>query len=82
VTSGTLCGFDAEWIVEDFEEGNSLVPFADFGTVVFTDCSATAGGSTVTPGSGDAQNIYIESESGETLTKITISGSTVTVKYQ
>jgi hypothetical protein len=31
-----LCETNAEWIVEDFSSGNSLVPFADFGTVTFT----------------------------------------------
>jgi hypothetical protein len=34
--TGTLCQTNAEWIVEDFESGGSLVPFADFGTVTFT----------------------------------------------
>ncbi|KAI0505212.1 peptidase A4 family-domain-containing protein [Xylaria bambusicola] len=37
---GNLCQTNAEWIVEDFSQGNVLVPFADFGTVVFTNASA------------------------------------------
>jgi hypothetical protein len=36
-----LGGQNAEWIVEDFEENNELVAFADFGTVTFTNCVAT-----------------------------------------
>jgi hypothetical protein len=79
-SSGTLCGENAEWIVEDFEEGSSLVPFANFGTVTFTGASAIVGGSTVTPGGDDAQTIYIEQNS-KVLTTTTISGGTVTIKY-
>jgi hypothetical protein len=79
-TDGTLCGTNAEWIVEDFEEGSSLVPFADFGTVVFTGSSATVGGNTVSPGSDNAQNIFINQGAGD-LTSTTISGDTVTVNY-
>ena len=45
-----LCEEDAEWIVEDFEEGGSLVPFANFGKVEFTDATATTlKGKTVGP---------------------------------
>lgn len=80
-TSGTLCGTNAEWIVEDFESGSSLVPFADFGTVTFTGASATVGGNTVTPGSDSAQNLYINQGSG-TLTSTDINGGTVTVTYE
>ncbi|KAI3320271.1 peptidase A4 family-domain-containing protein [Xylariaceae sp. AK1471] len=41
--AGNLCQTNAEWIVEDFSQGNSLVPFADFKTVVFTDASVNGG---------------------------------------
>jgi hypothetical protein len=44
---GELCEYNAEWIVEDFEEGNSLVSFADFGSVKFTSASATDSSGTV-----------------------------------
>ncbi|KAI0483764.1 peptidase A4 family-domain-containing protein [Xylaria cf. heliscus] len=40
---GNLCQANAEWIVEDFSQGNSLVPFANFGTVVFTNASVNGG---------------------------------------
>jgi len=79
-TDGTLCGEDAEWIVEDFESGSSLVPFANFGTVTFTGASAVISGSTVTPGGDDADTIYIDQGSGS-LTSTTVSGSEVTVNY-
>ncbi|KAI3397178.1 hypothetical protein diail_11152 [Diaporthe ilicicola] len=52
-TDGSLCEYNAEWIVEDFEECSSsnscsLVPFADFGTVTFTSASAVHSGTTIT----------------------------------
>jgi len=74
-----LCGDDAEWIVEDFTSGNSLVPFANFGTVTFTAASAIVGGATVSPAGAD--NIVLVSSSDSALTSTTISGNTVTVKY-
>ena len=80
-TDGTLCGTNAEWIVEDFEEGSSLVPFADFGTVTFTGSSAVIGGSTVSAGSGSPEIIDLNQGSGD-LTSTSVSGSTVTVQYQ
>jgi len=43
----SLCEQNAEWIVEDFESGSSLVPFANFGTVTFTGASAKKGTTTV-----------------------------------
>ena len=36
ISLAALCEENAEWIVEDYEEGSSLVPFANFGTVTFT----------------------------------------------
>jgi len=81
-SSGTLCAENAEWIVEDFESGGSLVPFADFGTVTFTGASATIGGTTQTPGSagGETENIYIDQNNAQ-LTTTTWSDDTVTVTY-
>ncbi|KAH8898029.1 hypothetical protein GQ53DRAFT_637802 [Thozetella sp. PMI_491] len=82
-TSGSLCETNAEWIVEDFEECEgsscSLVPFADFGTVEFTGCSATKSGSSVTP--SGATIIDIE-QNGNILTSCSTSGSTVTCTYE
>ncbi|TVY81052.1 Aspergillopepsin-2 [Lachnellula suecica] len=79
-TDGTLCGTNAEWIVEDFEQGSSLVPFADFGTVTFTGATAVVGGSTVFPGDEGATNIYIELNNQQ-LTSASIDGDQVTVSY-
>ena len=75
----SLCEYNAEWIVEDFEEGSSLVPFADFGTVVFSSASATTtSGSSVGP--SGATTIDIE-QSGKVLTSVSVSSSSVTVEY-
>ena len=77
-SSSALCEQDAEWIVEDFEEGDSLVPFANFGTVTFEDASArTASGSV---GPSGANTIDIE-QNGRVLTSVSTSGSSVTVSY-
>ncbi|KAI1120728.1 peptidase A4 family-domain-containing protein [Nemania abortiva] len=79
--STKLQGASAEWIVEDFLEGNSLVPFANFGTVTFTSATAVINGATVSASADSPVNIELESSSGSILTSTTISGSTVTVKY-
>jgi len=78
-SEGDLCEYNAEWIVEDFEEGSSLVSFADFGTVTFTGASAVESGSTV--GVSGATIIDIE-QSGKVLTSCsTPSSSSVTCTY-
>ena len=77
-SSSALCEQDAEWIVEDFEEGNSLVPFANFGTVTFTGASAKTASSSVGP--SGANTIDIE-QSGKVLTSVSTSSSSVTVSY-
>lgn len=82
VSDGSLCEYDAEWIVEDFEECDSsceLVPFADFGTVTFTDVSAVIDGTTTTP--ADATIIDIE-QNNEVLTSCSASSSEVTCTYE
>ncbi|KAI0033822.1 peptidase A4 family-domain-containing protein [Vararia minispora EC-137] len=76
----SLCEYDVEWIVEDFESGGSLVPFADFGTVTFTNAVATqSSGSTVGP--SGATIIDIE-QSNKVLTSCSASSSSVTCTYQ
>ncbi|KAG6811128.1 hypothetical protein H0H92_008861 [Tricholoma furcatifolium] len=78
-SSSALCEENAEWIVEDFEEGDSLVEFADFGTVTFTSASATTNsGSTVGP--SGATIIDIEQNS-KVLTSVSTSSSGVTISY-
>lgn len=69
---------NAEWIVEDFSSGGSLVPFANFGTVTFTGASASGSSGTVTPSGATLIDIK---QSGKVLTSSSVSGSSVTVKY-
>jgi len=45
----TLCQTSAEWIVEDFEDGSTSVPFANFNSVEFYDAYAIENGQTVYP---------------------------------
>lgn len=79
-TEGDLCEYDAEWIVEDYEEGLSLVPFADFDSVEFTSAYATKStGATVDAGT-DATIIDIR-QSGSVLTSCSATGETVTCTY-
>lgn len=69
---------NAEWIVEDFSSGNALVPFADFGTVVFTGASASGSAGTQSPASATVIDIQ---QAGQILTDVSVSGSSVTVNY-
>ncbi|KAL9107937.1 MAG: hypothetical protein Q9227_007259 [Pyrenula ochraceoflavens] len=79
-SSSHLGGQNAEWIVEDFESGNSLVPFANFGTVLFTGASASTSSST--EGTSGATIIEIQNSSRQTITDVTIpSNSEVQVQY-
>ncbi|ROW17605.1 hypothetical protein VPNG_00832 [Cytospora leucostoma] len=77
-SDGSLCQTNAEWIVEDFEEDDSLVAFADFGTITFTDATALASGSTLNPDS--ATTIDIEQDD-EVLTSVSVSSDEVVVTY-
>ncbi|KZT03723.1 uncharacterized protein LAESUDRAFT_704399 [Laetiporus sulphureus 93-53] len=79
-SSYALCEENAEWIVEDYEENGSLVPFADFGTVTFTSATATtSSGGSVDP--ADASIIDIE-QNNQVLTSVTVSSSEVVVTYE
>jgi hypothetical protein len=55
--SASLCGTNAEWIVEDASNGYGLVPFANFGTVKFTDAVAVSNGEEVD--TSGAQSKYL-----------------------
>lgn len=74
-----LCEYNAEWIVEDFESNGSLVPFANFGTVTFSDATATDDSSTIGP--SDATILDIE-QNNEVLTSVSVSGNEVTISYE
>ena len=78
-SSSALCQQNAEWIVEDFEEGGGLVPFGNFGTVTFSGATASGPRGTVYTPSG-ASLLDIK-QNGQVLTSISTKGSTATVKY-
>ena len=79
--SATLTGANAEWIVEDYSSGGSLVPFANFGSVEFSSCSATTASGSAVDASG-SQLIDLKSSSGKIITSVSEpSGSQVLVKY-
>lgn len=69
---GSLCEYNAEWIVEDFEENNALVTFADFGSVAFTGASATTSSGSV--GVSGATIIDIQ-QSSKILTSCSVPSS-------
>lgn len=77
-TQGDLCETNAEWIVEDFEQGGSDVPLVNFGTVTFTNAEATQGGSTVDT---SGANTFLMRKQGKVVTSGSNSGDEVTVKY-
>lgn len=79
-SSATLGGQNAEWIVEDFNSGNSMVPLANFGQVVFT--GAQAKGSDGAYGVNNAAVLEIQ-QNGQLLADVQIQSDTqFTVTYQ
>ncbi|KAL7925252.1 peptidase G1 [Trichoderma austrokoningii] len=81
--SAPVPGSSAEWIVEDYflslEEG-TLVPFADFGNVAFTDMSAIVNGAAITPADGSWLIIDMV-QNNTTLTSTTFFGNKLDVDY-
>jgi len=76
VSGGTrLSATSAEWILEDFESGSSLVSFAGFPTSTFTG-SATRSGTSVSPSTATLIDLVQNSE----LCSATLSGSTVSLR--
>ncbi|KAL6821747.1 peptidase A4 family domain-containing protein [Trichoderma sp. SZMC 28015] len=73
-----LGGQNAEWIVEDFEEGSSLVSLANWGSVVFTGATASTGSSSLDASTASVIDIR---QNNQVLTSVTIDGSTVTDTY-
>nr|GAT57501.1 acid proteinase A [Mycena chlorophos] len=74
VSGGTkLSQTAAEWILEDFESGSSLVEFAGFPTQTFTG-TAVHSGTSESPASATLIDIV---QSSKTLCSATLSGSTV-----
>lgn len=77
-TQGSLGEVNAEWIVEDFESGGSLVEFANFGTVTFTGAQATDNGSKVGPSGATLIDIQ---QNGKVLTSSSVTSNSVKVSY-
>jgi hypothetical protein len=75
---GDLCEYNAEWIVEDFSSNDDLVPFADFGTVTFTNAKATTSGKTVGPAGATLIDIK---QNDDILTSSSITSNSVSVSY-
>jgi len=71
--AGELRGQNAEWIVEDFMIGDSMVPLVDFNTVKFVDAHARTG-RRKRIGLGDAKiiNMISESDNSNILTDVNI----------
>jgi hypothetical protein len=81
LTSDTpLCGQNAEWIVEDYEVTTGLVPFANFGTVTFTDAIAAGSGA---PGfySASQGTLCDIEQNGQVLTSTSASGFEITITH-
>jgi hypothetical protein len=79
-STSALGGENAEWIVEDFEDGDSLIAFADFGKVTFTDCVASTSESS--EGVDSATIMDIENTDNDVLTDVTLSSdSSFEVSY-
>jgi hypothetical protein len=75
---GSLCQTNAEWIIEDFSQGGSLVPFADFQTVTFTGANAVSNGATV---DASGSTIVDIKQSNQVLTSCSAAGDQVTCSY-
>jgi hypothetical protein len=79
-SSAVLRGQNADWIVEDFDIGGSQVPFANFGTILFTDAVASTSSQSV--GTDGASIIEIKDSDGNIVTDVTLpSSSEVMVVY-
>ena len=81
--SPALCEVNAEWVVEDFSEGNELVTFADYGSVTFTDNSAVVGG-VITSDLSQSYLIDMVSQSNysDVISASSVNGNDITVVYQ
>lgn len=78
--SATLGGQNAEWIVEDFNSGSSMIPFANFNQVTFTGAQAKA--PTGDYGINDATILEIQ-QNGQLLANVQIESDTqFTVTYK
>jgi hypothetical protein len=78
-TSDTpLCGQNAQWIVEDYMFAKGPAPFANFGTVTFTNAVAESSGDFYYPSQGSLLDIE---QNNQVLTSSSASGSSLAVMY-
>lgn len=78
-----LCRTSAEWIVEDFSNAGNLMPFANFGSVTFTNASAIDGsGTKFGPAGASLVDIFTGGHDNRfLLTNVTVDDSSVSVVY-
>ncbi|KAI0058826.1 hypothetical protein BV25DRAFT_1840686 [Artomyces pyxidatus] len=77
-SSSALCEQDAEWIVEDYEEGSSLVPLANFGSVTFTDATAATSSGPLGP---SGANVIDLKQNNVVYTSVETTSDGVTISY-
>jgi hypothetical protein len=75
--SGKLCEFNAEWIVEDFSINGGLAPFANFGSVIFSNAVASTGANSFGRLSATTMDIYQD----QVLTSSSVTSHGVIVSY-
>ncbi|KAJ5595883.1 hypothetical protein VI817_004776 [Penicillium citrinum] len=73
-----LCGYNAEWIVEDFIESTVLVPFVDFEQVIFSKVLASRNG---TLGGPVGSTLVDIKQKGIVLTSSSVTSDSVIVKH-
>ncbi|TVY53200.1 Aspergillopepsin-2 [Lachnellula cervina] len=78
-SEGDLCEYNAEWIVEAYEENGSQVSLANFGSETFSSASATKSGTSVGP--SGATIIDMQTSSGTTVVTCSDSSSSVKCTY-
>nr|GAT47110.1 predicted protein [Mycena chlorophos] len=80
VSTAHLCLQNAEWIVEDYQAGGSLVPFASFSpAVTFTNAVATLKNGRTT---GPAGSVLVDiKQSDQILTTVSTGAGSVTVTH-
>ncbi|OGM44262.1 peptidase A4 family protein [Aspergillus bombycis] len=77
--TATLAGQNAEWIVEDFQSGDSMVVMANFGEVKFSGAQAQAGKATYGLDGGEIIELK---QNNKVLTQTEVTGNNdMTVKF-
>lgn len=84
--SQALCEQNAEWIVEDFQTCTasgtcSQVPFANFGSVTFTNALVAQGAALIAPGTASGLQTINMYQNSAVLTNCAVNGGTVACTY-